>query len=124
MSYRISKSMETVGSPDSILATRDWLDCTAAANIVLRQPLAFVMRLLMSFRQLEAQLDQAASSADRPRNSLASPTFQPRPVSLARLLARIFVFPNAFDSCIDVLGWLASSSRNSSPITIASRFVR
>ena len=29
---RTNRSSETVGSPASILATRDWLDCTALAN--------------------------------------------------------------------------------------------
>ncbi len=92
MSDRISKSMDTVGSPDSILATRDWLDCTAAARSCCVRRLR-LRRALSPSASLRRSSIRAASSADRSRNSLASPTFQPRPMSLALLLARIVILP-------------------------------
>ncbi len=104
MSDRISKSMETVGSPDSILATRDWLDCTAAARSCCVRRLRF-RRAFSPSDSLRRNSINAAASADRSRNSLASPTFQPRLVSLAFLLARIVILPKTpLAGCNHILG--------------------
>ena len=36
-----SRSSDTVGSPDSIFATRDWLDCRVFARVVWLMPWEF-----------------------------------------------------------------------------------
>ena len=53
------------------------------------------LRTRRSFRprKLSRRLIRASSSAERPRNPAASPTFQPRPCNFSRLLARIVILP-------------------------------
>src|SRR5882672_196098 len=90
MSDRISRSIDTVGSPDSIFATLDWLDCTAIAKSCCVSRFR-TRRALSPSASLRRSSISAASSGDRFRNSLASPSFQPRFASLALLLARIVI---------------------------------
>jgi hypothetical protein len=76
MSERIKRSNETDGSPASILATRDWLDSSFAARSSCDRP--FRCRLcLKPAASLIFNSMYAASSSERPKNSLMEPTFQP-----------------------------------------------
>jgi hypothetical protein len=80
-----SNSIETDGSPASILATLDWLDWRRLANSTWDRPYCFLrartLRLRASFISI-----RAASASERPRNSFAVPTVHPAARSRARLL--------------------------------------
>jgi hypothetical protein len=73
---RMSRSRDTVGSADSIFATRDWLDRSdfARPNCVMRRCRRRTFRL--SARRSFSST-YASSSSVRPRNSLVVPTFHP-----------------------------------------------
>jgi len=67
-----SRSRETVGSPASILATRDWLDCMALANAICVRPLSArrAFRPSASFKRNSMY----ASSSESWSKSFAEPT--------------------------------------------------
>ena len=79
-----SRSIETDGSPASILATRDWLDWRRLANSIWDSPCCFLrarrLRLSASFISI-----RTASASDRPRNSFTVPTVHPAASSRAFL---------------------------------------
>src|ERR1051325_3762990 len=76
MSERIKRSKETEGTPASILATRDWLDSSFAARSSCDKPFCFRLCLRPSANLIFNSM-YAASSFDRPKNSLTVPTFHP-----------------------------------------------
>jgi len=87
---RTSRSTETVGSPASIFATRDWLEPRLFASSTC---VSFFRdrRALRPSASLKRSSMYACSSGERPRKSGASPTSQPALVNFLRLLARIAV---------------------------------
>lgn len=97
---RIKRSKETVGSPVSILATRDWLERTTFASSVW-----------VSFRRRRRCLSPSASrsristyassSGDRSRNSRVVPTFQPLASSRFFFCSRIVVLPESSPARLD-----------------------
>jgi hypothetical protein len=92
ISDRTSKSIETLGSPASIFATRDWLDLTTLANSpwVRRRCTRWIFS---PFARRRRRSTNARCSADKPRKSPASPTAHPRSRSLRRLATCIIVLP-------------------------------
>src|SRR3990172_5323112 len=84
---RIRRSMETEGSPASILATRDWLEPSSFASWPwesrLRARRSLSRRLSVSFSST-----RAASASVRPKNSVTLPTVQPA----RRRRSRLFLF--------------------------------
>src|SRR5580698_6065250 len=101
-----SKSSETVGSPASILATRDWLDFIVWASSTWVTPFA-CRRALRPSASLSRNSIYISSWSDSPSNSLALPTFQPLDSSFLRLLSRIFVLLQAIPaSCYNAFGRL------------------
>jgi len=87
-SDRIKRSIDTDGSPASILATRDWLDLMRRASAACERFL-FNRRRLSSRAKETRTSTKAASASVRPRNSLASATFQPARWSFSFLSFRI-----------------------------------
>src|SRR6056297_275372 len=87
---RTSRSTDTVGSPASIFATRDWLEPRLFASSTC---VSFFRdrRALRPSASFNRSSMYACSSAERPRKSGASPTSQPASVNFLRLLARIVV---------------------------------
>src|SRR5438128_2422842 len=85
-----SRSIDTDGSPASILATRDWLERRRLANSTCdtarRWRRSRRLRLKASFISMSA-----ASASDRPRNSWTDPTAHPAALSFSRLL--FFILP-------------------------------
>src|SRR5207249_3850924 len=79
-----NRSIETDGSPASILATRDWLECRRLASSICETPRRWrrSRRLLLkdSFISMSA-----ASASDRPKNSCTDPTAHPAALSFSRL---------------------------------------
>src|SRR5439155_6239170 len=80
-----NRSMETDGSPASILATRDWLERRRLASSTCDTP-----RLCRRSRRLRLRDNfismSAASASDKSKNSCTDPTAQPAALSLSRLL--------------------------------------
>src|SRR5208282_5070737 len=102
-----SKSSETVGSPASILATRDWLDLIVCASSTWVTPFACrrAFRPSASFSRNSIYI---SSWSESPSSSLALPTFQPLDSSFLRLLSRIFLLLQATPArCNNTLGRLA-----------------
>src|SRR3990170_704376 len=99
-SERTRRSRETDGSPVSILATRDWLD-----RIIFARSIWVSRRWRRRSRRLSASLSfssmYAASSSDRPRNSLALPTFQPLASRRFLFSSRIVVLPESLPTGAD-----------------------
>src|ERR1700735_5258478 len=85
-----SRSSDTVGSPASILATRDWLDLMARASPTCVTPRACRrgFRTPAGFRR---RLTEDFSSSVIPRNSFGVPILQPLDSSFLRLLSRTVV---------------------------------
>ena len=81
----MSRSIVTEGSPASILATRDWLDCSRFARSVCDSP--YCVRRSRSIR-LKANFISisAASASESPKKSLTEPMTHPDRSSLVRLL--------------------------------------
>src|SRR5437667_3605242 len=80
-----SRSIETDGSPASILAMRDWLERRRLASSTCDTPCrcrrSRRLRLKDSFISMSV-----ASASDRPRNSCTDPTAHPAALSFSRLL--------------------------------------
>src|SRR5262245_42821726 len=101
---RTRRSTVTVGSPASILATRDWLDRTAFANSCwVSRLLSRRLRSPSASRSLSSTY--ASSSGDSPRNSVALPIFQPFAAKRFRFNSRIVVLPKTFLAHADNLQW-------------------
>ena len=99
-SDRIKRSKETVGSPVSILATRDWLDRTTFANSVWVR-FRRRRRCLSPSASRSRSSTYASSSGDRSRKSLVVPIFQPFASSRVLLSSRIVVLPKATLAYLD-----------------------
>src|SRR4030042_6990429 len=88
-----NKSNETVGSPVSIFATRDWLELIILANcscvIFCFVRCFFKCSLSASFNSI-----YLASSDDNPRNSVVVPTFHPFFSSIFFLVFFIMALPS------------------------------
>ena len=89
-SDRISRSSETVGSPPSIFATRDWLERIRLAKAVWVR-FCFRRRSFRLSANRSLSSTYAASSSESPRNSWTPPTRHPFFSSLCFLLRRIIV---------------------------------
>jgi hypothetical protein len=99
-SDRTSRSSDTVGSPASIFATRDWLDCTALANWVCDNPRAW--RLAFNPRASLSRSSMYADSwSDSSRKSSALPIFQPFASRRFLFSARIFVISQSVAASSD-----------------------
>ena len=98
------RSSDTVGSPASIFATRDWLDLIDFAISTWVTPRACRRAFSPSARRRRSST-YAASSSDRLRNSLAVPTFQPLLSSLFRWLSRTVILLKAATGYVDHLFW-------------------
>ena len=73
----MSRSRETLGSPPSILATRDWLELSSLATCVwLRRRLLRLSRSVSESRSRSSTY--AASAGDKPRKSSTVPSLHPR----------------------------------------------
>lgn len=111
MRDRTRRSIETVGSPASILATRDWLELTAFAKSTCVRRFR-TRRLFSPSASFKRRSINASSSGVSPRNSPALPSFQPRLASLRRLVPSIVILPetpsarlnNALRRCPALLG--------------------
>lgn len=79
-----SKSRETLGSPASIFATRDWLECSECASWLWVTPRDF-RRALRPSASLRRRSINTSSWSLKPRKSLASPPRQPFSVNFFRL---------------------------------------
>src|SRR4249920_1572806 len=92
------RSIDTDGSPASILATRDWLDWSRSASWTCDRPCFFrrSRRLWLSASFISMR---TASASYSPRNSLTDPTTQPAAFSLARLLF-LMATPLLIDSVV------------------------
>ena len=84
------RSSETVGSPASIFATRDWLDFSEAASATCVMP-RDVRRSLSPSASFSRSSMYASSSSVRPRKSLTVPKTHPFFCSFFRLLSFILV---------------------------------
>src|SRR5450432_166782 len=101
-----SKSSETVGSPASILATRDWLDFIVCASSTWVTPFA-CRRALRPSASFSRNSIYISSWTDKPSNSFALPIFQPLDSSFLRLLSRISVLLQAIPArCYNAFGRL------------------
>lgn len=100
ISDRTNRSMDTEGSPASILATRDWLDRTALANstCVSRRLRRRCFRPSASFNRSSMY---ASSSAVSPRNSLVPRTLHPFASNRFRFSSRTVVLPKTPSTSID-----------------------
>ena len=98
--HLIKRSSETVGSPDSIFATRDWLDRTIFARSVCviwrRRRLFFRPAANLSLSSI-----YASSSGERARNSRVLPTLHPLDSSRFRFSSRIVILPKPPSSNFD-----------------------
>src|SRR6185437_8046534 len=94
-----SKSRDTVGSPASIFATRDWLDFIVFANLIWVTPVA-CRRALSPSASLSRSSIYISSWFERPRRSLAFPSLHPFDSSFFRLLSRIVVLLKACPASI------------------------
>jgi hypothetical protein len=103
-SDRSKRSRETVGSPASIFATRDWLDLIDLAISTCVTPRA-CRRAFSPSASRSRSSTYAASSSESPRNSLAVPTFQPLLSSLFRWLSRIVILLETSTGSVDHLSW-------------------
>ena len=101
-SDRSMRSRDTVGSPASIFATRDWLDLMDLAISTWVTPCACRRAFMPAARRMRSST-YAASSSDRPSKSLAVPIRHPLLSSLFRLLSRIFILLKAATRCVDHL---------------------
>lgn len=91
---RTMRSRETDPSPDSIFATRDWLDLSNfATSACVRCRSSLKRRRPSAMRSLISMY--ASSSGDVPRNSVAVPTRHPRASSRFLLSSRIVVLPKS-----------------------------
>src|SRR3954471_19181515 len=95
-----SRSSDTVGSPASIFATRDWLECTAFAKSVCVSPFA-LRRALSPSASLKRSSMYAASSSVRLSNSFGVPTFQPFASRRLRFSARIVILLKALPTSVN-----------------------
>src|SRR3982751_670513 len=95
-----SRSSDTVGSPASIFATRDWLECTAFASSVCVSPFALrrARRPSASFKRSSTYAD---SSSVRLSSAFGVPTFQPFASRRLRFSARIVILLKAFATSVD-----------------------
>jgi hypothetical protein len=90
----MSRSRETDGSPASILAILDWLDCSRlASSACVRFRRRLHSRSPTASRTLSSMY--AASSAVSRRNSCAVPTFQPFASRRRRFSSRTVVLPQS-----------------------------
>ena len=105
-SDRIKRSIDTDGSPASILATRDWLDLMRRASAACERFL-FNRRRLSSRAKETRTSTKAASASVRPRNSLASATFQPARWSFSFLSFRISTSSTSLDYIVSLQAVLA-----------------
>src|SRR5436190_3887716 len=119
------RSTLTDGSPDSIFATRDWLEPTNSATFACER-----LRRIREARRHSARANfistKAASSLLRSRNSRASPTFQP--VAPSRAFFALFIlllhassyrFPRCRQTSFMCSGVSPESFSNTSRITMA-----
>ena len=96
----MSRSSETVGSPASILAIRDWLDWSrVASSACVRFRRRRHSRKPIARRTLSSTY--AVSSAVSRRNSWAVPTFQPLTSRRRRFASRTVVLPRSADARIN-----------------------
>jgi len=96
----MSRSSDTVGSPASILAIRDWLDWSRFA----RSACVSLLRWRHSrspIASLSLSSTYAASSGFRRRNSWAVPTFQPFASRRRRFSSRTLVLPQSTDARVN-----------------------
>jgi hypothetical protein len=95
----MSRSMDTDGSPASILATRDWLDLMSFANCtwLSRRRLRLCRRLSLNRTFRSIYRDSSGVSS---RNSSALPTFHPFFSSLSFFALRIVITLQSFLTCI------------------------
>jgi hypothetical protein len=103
-SDRSSRSRDTVGSPASIFATRDWLDLIDLAISTWVNPRACRRAFRPSARRRRSSI-YAASPSDSPRKSLAVPTFQPLASSFLRLLSCIVILLQAPTTRVNYALW-------------------
>jgi len=95
----MSRSRETVGSPDSIFATRDWLDFRSFARATCVSRWRWRRSRRLAARRSFISMYSASSSVSR-RKSLADPKRQPLASSRFRLSSRIVVFPRSPLCCL------------------------
>jgi hypothetical protein len=96
--------METVGSPASNLATRDWLEWIILANSTWLS-FSTLRRCLSDSLKANFNSMYATSSADNPRNWSTDPNFQPFRCSASRLATFIVIQPAPVPAYIDNPLW-------------------
>src|ERR1700733_2938171 len=119
-----SKSSDTVGSPASIFATRDWLDFSVFARLTWVTPVAR-RRALSPSASLRRSSIYISSWFESPRRSLALPSFHPFDSSFLRLLSRIVILLKAFPASVNdgfgrLTGFLGKYFENYNGIVVDS----
>src|SRR5579863_1217676 len=94
------RSSDTVGSPASIFATRDWLDFSVFARLTWVTPDAR-RRALRPSASLSRSSIYISSWFESPRRSLVLPSFQPLDSSFLRLFSRIVILLKALPASVN-----------------------
>jgi hypothetical protein len=84
----MSKSMETEGSPDSILATRDWLELIFLASAVCERRCHVRRCFRLSLKRC-INSTKATSAGESFRKSFVETTLRPAPSSRLRFASSI-----------------------------------